>query len=68
MMAGDTVDTIRFYDVRNRVGVDIPRERVTKTTFVSNTGRQTRYALRGENEDGRIFTKFVTKEYWDSIP
>jgi hypothetical protein len=55
---------IEFYDVKTRSRVSVDEGKVRKTVFNLDNG-QTRYGLRGETEDGRPLTKFVSKANWD---
>jgi len=61
---------VMFYDVKNREKVDVPEDKIKKTTYerqLKNGGTQVRYALRGELADGRNVTKFVSKDDWDAM-
>ncbi len=58
--------TEKFYDVRLRMAVYIPRKNIEKGTFTDHHGH-TRYSLVGQTIDGRKLTKFVDKSYWDAI-
>jgi hypothetical protein len=57
---------VEFYDVKLRTKVKVPKAKVQKTTFEAANG-QVRYGLRGETEDGRKLTKFVSKADWDGM-
>lgn len=59
-------DTVDFYDVKTRQKVAIPISQVKKTTFTTKNG-QVRHGLRAKTSDGRNLTKFVSKDYWDSL-
>lgn len=50
-----------FYDVKERKKVEA--DVVEKVTY-GEPGRE-RYALRGRTEDGRMLTKFVSKDEWE---
>lgn len=61
---------VQFYDVKLRQKVDIPESQITKTKYTRTTKSgsvQVRYAIRAKTSDGRNLTKFVSKEYWDSL-
>lgn len=55
-----------FYDVKTRQKVKIDDKKVSKTTFTGDNG-QVRYGLRGQTDDGRKLTKFVSKADWDTM-
>ncbi|MFW5748739.1 MAG: hypothetical protein ACOCYT_03915 [Chloroflexota bacterium] len=57
---------IEFYDVKARKKIDIPDNRIIKTTFETRTG-QVRYGLRAKTDDGRLLTKFISKAEWDRL-
>lgn len=59
-------DTVEFYDVKLRKKVEIAMANVRKTTFTTKNG-QVRHGLRAKTEDGRNLTKFVSKDYWESL-
>ncbi|MHB0937965.1 MAG: hypothetical protein ACYDCO_08905 [Armatimonadota bacterium] len=50
-----------FYDVKERKKVEAD---VTDKVVYGEEGRK-RYALRGKTADGRMLTKFVSKDDWD---
>lgn len=50
-----------FYDVKTREKVEAD---VVERVVYGEQGRQ-RYALRGRTEDGRMLTKFVSKDEWE---
>jgi hypothetical protein len=58
-------NTVQFYDVKTRKKVDLPSEKVMKKKFVTSNGQE-RFGLRGETEDGRKLTKFISKADWES--
>jgi len=52
-----------FYDVKVKAKVERPvKEKVTYGDEVKK-----RYAVKGETEDGRKLTAFVSKATWDGI-
>jgi hypothetical protein len=57
--------TVEFYDVKTRKKVKVSGS-IIKSKFVTGDG-QTRYGIRGKTEDGRVFTKFVSKSDWDKL-
>ena len=59
-------DTYEFYDVKSRKKIQVASANVTKTKFVSESGRTT-YALRGTTDDGRSVTKFVSQKDWNEM-
>lgn len=61
---------VQFYDVKTRQTVDVPESQLTKKKYTRTTKSgsvQVRYAIRAKTSDGRNLTKFVSKEYWDSL-
>ena len=63
------MNSVEFYDVKNKAKVSIPVSEVKKVTYERETksgAKQIRYALRAV-KDGVNLTKFVSKETWDSI-
>ncbi len=59
-------DTYEFYDVKSRKKIQLAASAVSKTKFVSESGRTT-YALRGTTDDGRSVTKFVSQKDWNEM-
>ena len=60
---------IEFYDVKERERVKIKLDNCTKTTYerkLKNGDTQTRYAFRGQTQDGRNLTKFCNQKDWES--
>lgn len=60
---------IEFYDVKNRRKVKVPSSQVKKTKYertTKNGTMQVRYAVKAEH-DGVKLTKFVSKDFWDSL-
>lgn len=57
---------VEFYDVKTRQKVQIPDDKVKRTTFQTKKGG-VRYGLRGETSDGRKLTKFVSQKDWESM-
>jgi len=58
--------SVEFYDVKLRKKVKIDEKKLSKTTFEGANG-SVRYGLRGETEDGRTLTKFVSKVDWEAM-
>ncbi len=58
--------TEKFFDVRLKMVVWIPLNKIEKGTFTDHHG-DTRYSLVGQTIDGRKLTKFVDKSRWDAI-
>ncbi len=58
--------TEKFFDVRLRMVVYIPKKRVEKFEFTDHHGN-IRYGVTGQTIDGRKLTKFVERPYWDAI-
>ena len=64
------MDSIEFYDVKNKKKVSVPIAQVKRVTYERQTKSgetQVRYALKAEL-DGVKLTKFVSKETWDMVP
>jgi hypothetical protein len=59
-------DSYEFYDVKTRSKINLEKDKIHKTKFVSESGRTT-YALRGTTSDGRSVTKFVSKNDWEAL-
>lgn len=53
---------MKFYDVKTRQNVEAE---VTERKEYQVKG-QTKYALRAKTDDGRMLTRFVKKEVYDS--
>jgi hypothetical protein len=62
----NTGKMIEFYDVKLRKKVELDKKKVKKTTFTTKNG-QKRYGLRGQTEDGRNLTKFVSEAEWTKL-
>lgn len=61
--------SIKFYDVKTRMSVEVPESDVKKTKYERTTktgATQVRYALRGSYQ-GRNLTKFVGQGDWDAM-
>lgn len=58
--------TERFYDVRTKLLLRIPRSKVEKFVFTDHHNKK-RYGLKGTTIDNRVLTKFVEKAYWDTL-
>ncbi|MCL4247013.1 MAG: hypothetical protein KJ065_02555 [Anaerolineae bacterium] len=58
--------SVEFYDVKLRSKVKIDDKKISKTTFEGANG-SVRYGIRGETADGRMLTKFVSKDDWDKM-
>jgi len=56
---------MQFYNVRKREKVEIPDDKLTKTSYSARGA--TRYAVRATDNDSTKLTKFVNKETWDSL-
>ena len=57
---------VEFYDVKTRRKVSLSDGDVVKGKFTTTNG-QVRYGVRGKTDDGRLLTKFVSKETWDDL-
>jgi hypothetical protein len=63
------MDSVEFYDVKNKQKVSVPVSQVKKVTYERQTksgDTQVRYALKAEM-NGVKLTKFVSKDTWDMI-
>ena len=64
-------EEIEFYDVKKRQRVKLSLENCSKTTYerkLKNGQTQTRYAFRGQTDDGRNLTKFCSQSDWERAP
>ncbi len=57
---------MEFFNVRKREKVDIPDDKIKKTTYGRETSR-VRYAVRAVDDDGTNLTKFISKETFNSL-
>ncbi|MFA9288907.1 MAG: hypothetical protein ACEQSA_03445 [Weeksellaceae bacterium] len=63
------MDSVEFYDVKNKQKVSVPAGQVQKVTYERQTkagGTQIRYALKAEFNGSKL-TKFVSKDMWDKM-
>ena len=56
---------IKFYDIKMKQHVEVDESKVVKVIY--NNNNRTTYAVRGKTEDGRNLTKFVKKDFWESL-
>ena len=61
--------SFEFFDVKTRSMVEVPMESLQKVKYVRTTKEgfeMVRYAVRAEF-NGRPLTKFVSKDFWESL-
>lgn len=58
----------KFFDVKTRTIISIDRASTWKYSWKPTTRpNRVRYAVCGKTPDGRVLTKFTSKEFWNAL-
>ena len=56
---------MEFYNLKTRQKVDIPEDKLRKSTMVQKNGKQT-YAVTAEENGTKLF-RFISKQQYDAL-